>query len=328
MQRSVYQDASGLRSTDLSADEIKSALSTGTGCMWIDFAEEPAEAVEPVLRERFRFHPLAIDDALQESHIPKLDDWGTYTYLNVHSVRLDGGEVNQITSNEVDLFIGPNYLISHQGAQAPSVERVWQMVQRDERIMQRGPAYLLYTLVDELVADVMPIVTALDDRIDEVEDVIFDRPDPGLIETIFDLKRALLRLRRILGPQREVLSRLGRGDSSVIPAPDRIYFRDVYDHLVRQFDMVEALRDLITGALDTYLSVVSNRLNDVMKTLTIITTLFMPLSFLTGFFGMNFFGPAASSPPWTGTGLFVATLTVMVVLPLGMTVWMRRRNWM
>ncbi|MGA9531104.1 MAG: magnesium/cobalt transporter CorA [Anaerolineales bacterium] len=328
MQRSFYRDANGAKAGDLSADGIRNAISAGTGCLWIDFAGEAADSVEPLLRDVFQFHPLAVDDALQETHIPKLDDWGEYTYINLHSVHLDNGEANQVTSREIDLFIGPNFVISYRAGPAPSIERVWQMVERDERILRRGPAFLLYTLTDELVADVMPVVATLDDRIDEVEDVIFDHPGPELIETIFDLKRAILHLRRILGPQREVLSRLARGDSSVVPPADRIYFRDVYDHLVRQFDMVEGLRDLITGALDTYLSVVSNRLNDVMKTLTIITTVFMPLSFLTGFFGMNFFGPAPSSPPWTTTGFLLGTLVVMVALPLAMTVWMRRRKWM
>jgi magnesium transporter len=327
MQRSVYRSSSKELRTGLTTEDIAGVLAAGDGCLWIDIAGETAKSIGPLFRDTFGFHPLAIDDALQESHVPKLDDWGEYTYLNLHGVRLEEGPEIELATQEVDLFVGRSYLISHRHGQIDAVDRVWTMVGRDERTLSRGPAALLYSLADEMVADVMPVIQGMDDRIDAVEDDIFERPTPVLIETIFDLKRALLDLRRILGPQREVLARLSRGDASVIPEGERIYFRDVYDHLVRQYDLVEGLRDLVTGALDTYLSVVSNRLNDVMKTLTVITTLFMPLSFLTGFFGMNFFQARASAPPWTSMGVFVAVIVTMLVVPIGMTWWMRRREW-
>ena len=160
--------------------------------------------------------------------------------------------------------------------------------------------HLLYWLADELVADYMPVVEAVDEAIDQIEDQVFDNPEPSLLEQIFALKRALLHLRRIIAPQREVLNKLARGDYAVIDAEDRVFFRDVYDHLVRLYDIAESLRDLVGSALDTYLSVVNNRMNEVMKTLTVITTLFMPISFLVGFFGMNFFQVTIPLAAWTG----------------------------
>ena len=186
----------------------------------------------------------------------------------------------------------------------------------------------MYRLADEMVADYMPAIEQLDDIIDRIEDQIFDAPTPLLLERLFTLRRALLRLRRVLAPQREVLNKLARGDFEVIEVEHRVFFRDVYDHLVRLYDVVEGLRDLVSSALDTYLSVVNNRMNDVMKTLTIITTLFMPLSFLSGFFGMNFFQPAAPLNAWTGRLAFGLTLATMVILPVGMYLWMRRRAWL
>jgi magnesium transporter len=148
------------------------------------------------------------------------------------------------------------------------------------------------------------------------------------LEQIFGLKRALLTLRRIIGPQREVLNKLGRGDYPVIPAGYNVFFRDVYDHLVRMYDISESLRDLVGGALDTYLSVINNRMNEVMKTLTVITTMFMPVSFLAGFFGMNFFQPSFRIAAWTSHGAFVALMAIMLLLPVGMFLWMRKRAWM
>jgi magnesium transporter len=174
----------------------------------------------------------------------------------------------------------------------------------------------------------MPVVERFDEAIDQVEDQIFSTPTPSLLEQIFALKRALVHLRRIIAPQREVLNKLGRGDYATIHAEDRVYFRDVYDHLVRLHDITESLRELVSGALDTYLSVVSNRMNDVMRTLTVITTLFMPMSFLAGFFGMNFFQATIPFEAWTGRLAFGLMIVAMLLLPLSMFLWIRQRAWM
>jgi magnesium transporter len=138
----------------------------------------------------------------------------------------------------------------------------------------------------------------------------------------------VLSLRRIIGPQREVLNKLARDDYGVIDQHDQVYFRDVYDHLVRLYDITESIRDLVSGTLDTYLSVINNRMNEIMKTLTIITTLFMPISFLTGFFGMNFFEPVARLYGWTSPLAFIITLAILITVPWGMFYYIRHRKWM
>jgi magnesium transporter len=171
----------------------------------------------------------------------------------------------------------------------------------------------------------MPLIEQIDEQIDRIEDQVFDRPHPATLEQIFALKRLLLAMRRILLPQREVLNKLARDDYRMIDPKDRVFFRDIYDHLVRLHDLNESLRDLVSGAMDTYLSVVNNRMNEVMKTLTIITTLFMPITFITGFFGMNFFEPVARLIGWTGEQAFSITLGILLTLPLFMYIWMRRR---
>jgi len=173
----------------------------------------------------------------------------------------------------------------------------------------------------------MLAVEQFDEAIDRIESQVFSNPSSQVLEQLFNLKRGLVYVRRIIAPQREVLNKLARGDYAMIQDEEQDFFRDVYDHLVRLHDITESLRDLAAGALDTYLSVVNNRMNDIMKTLTIITTLFMPISFLTGFFGMNFFQASDSFWGWTQVPAFVAVLIIMILLSTSMLIWVRKRAW-
>ncbi len=327
MIRILYFTSAGEIRADVSVEALPELLRDTDGLLWLDLREESPETCTPIMRDVFGFHPLAIDDALEESHVPKIDDWGQYLYLVLHAVSYHPQD-NNINTLELDIFVGARYLVTHQTTPLKAVDRVWALCQRDERHLRKGAAHLLYKLADELAADYMPVVEDIDVTIDEIEDQVFDNPAPSVLEQIFGLKRALLTLRRIIGPQREVLNKLGRGDYAVIPAGYGVFFRDVYDHLVRLYDISESLRDLVGGALDTYLSVVSNRMNEVMKTLTVITTMFMPISFLAGFFGMNFFQPVFALNAWTERVAFVALLGVMVLLPISMYWWMHKRSWM
>jgi magnesium transporter len=244
-------------------------------------------------------------------------------HLNM-AIENEGGWEMEI--DELDAFLGTNYLVTHHDLPMSFIDEVWNICQRDQRHVAEGADHLLYRLLDQLIAHYMPIVEQVDDAIDQIEDQVFDRPSPDTLERLFALKRVLLAMRRILVPQREVLNKLARDDYKVIDPKDRIFFRDVYDHIVRLHDLNESLRDLVGGALDTYLSVINNRMNEVMKTLTVITTLFMPISFVTGFFGMNFFEPVASLTGWTSRLAFSATLLLFALVPFGMFLWMRRRT--
>lgn len=328
MIRSLYRAPDGKLQVDLTPSEIVTALQTSGGLLWVDFGQEPSDRCEPALREIFGFHPLAIDDALQERHVPKVDDWGEYLYVVLHAIAFDEDKQAGMDTLELDAFLGKEYLVTYQVRSIAAVDRVWSACERDGRRLQRGAARLLYELADELVTDYMPVIERFDEIIDQIEDQVFAGADAGLLQQIFGLKRALLHVRRIITPQREVLSKLARGDFEVIQVQDRVYFRDVYDHLVRLHDIAESLRDLLGGALETYLSAVNNRMNEVVKTLTIITTLFMPLSFVVGFFGMNFFQAVAPLNAWMGNTAFTLTLALLLLTPVVMYVWMRRRAWM
>ena len=327
MLRILYFPAGELMRTDVILTEVPGILAGKTGLLWFDFEDTPAEDDQPILSDVFHFHPLAIDDALQESHVPKLDDWGEYLYIVLHAADYQP-DTNRLETLELDVFLGINYIVTHHEQQIEAIERIWQSSQRDDRHLKQGPDYLLYRITDELVESFMPVVEALDDEIDLAEAIIFDNPGPELVATIFSLKRAVLKLRRIIGPHREVLTKLARDDSAVIDEKAQVYFRDVYDHLVRLHDISESIRDLISGTLDTYLSVVNNRMNDIMKTLTVITTLFMPISFLASFFGMNFFLPGDPESAGLSPLVYTLTLVLMVLAPAGMLAWIRRRRWL
>jgi magnesium transporter len=328
MIRTLYRKADGTIQTDLAPVDFGAALADPRGLLWVDFEGEPPEVCEPILRESFAFHPLAIDDALQETHIPKLDDWGQYLYLALHAVDLDRTSGGNVETRELDIFLGANYLVSHHDSPLVAVTRTWDRCQKDDRLTSGGADRLAYNLTDELVVAYMNVFEDLDDALDHSEGEIFEQPSPETLASIFKIKRSILTLRRTLAPQREVLNKLARDQFPVIDPRERVYFRDVYDHLVRLYDINESMRDQAGGALDTYLSVINNRMNDIMKTLTVITTLFMPISFVVGFFGMNFFGPSASIPGWTSTPVLAITLGVTVLTPLAMVLWVRRRGWM
>jgi magnesium transporter len=312
---------------NIPSKEFPELIQNQQGLLWVDFINEPPEKCRPILEE-FKFHQLAIKDALQETHVPKLDDWGEYLYivLNYMDTQEDG-ETWKTEVDELDVFLGKNYVVTHHDHRVTAVDETWEVCQRDERNLQAGADHLFYRIADNLVAGYMPAVEKIDSAIDQIEDQVFDRPSPRTLERLFALKRILLTMRRILLPQREVLNKLARDDYQVIDPKDRVFFRDIYDHLVRLHDLNESLRDLVGGALDTYLSVINNRMNEVMKTLTIITTLFMPLTFVTGFFGMNFFEPHGTLNGWTSNPVFDVVLAINVLLPIGMYIWMRRRTW-
>ena len=327
MIRSILFTRSGERQ-QIPLEQLESALGKEKAFLWVDIVAESEEVCRPLLQDVFKFHPLSVDDALQETHVPKIDEWDTYLFMVLRTVKMESQDTLEIATPELDIFLGVNYLVTYHDEPVAAVDKIWKLCHQDNRYWSKGAGYLLYHIADEVVSNTMLVTDELDLQIDQIEDEMFVTPQAGTLERIFSVKRVVLRLRRSLLHQREVFNKLSRGDFDLIQKVDRIYFRDVYDHMVRLQEINESSRDLISGALDTYLSVVNNRMNEVMKTLTVITTLFMPLSFLTGFFGMNFFQAAISLEIWTGRLVFGLMLTSIILIPAGMYLWMRRRSWM
>jgi magnesium transporter len=325
----LYVDAGGqvqIR-TDMPPGWRKDSMQKGE-LLWIDLNQaEDTARVEQFLTQQFGFHPLAIDDALNEEHLPKVDDWETYLYIAIQDLTYEA-DTAAVAMPELDLFLGKQYLVTYHLQEVTAVDRVWQLCQRNSRWLQRGADHLVYRLIDEMVNNYTAVLDQLENDILQLENQIFTQPAAPLLGDMTHYKRNVLQIRRVLAPQREVVNKLAREPFLVVGDKDRVYFRDVYDHMVRLTNDSDSVRDLLTGNMELYLSVVNNRMNDVMKTLTIITTLFMPLTFITGFFGMNFFQAVLPSQFWTGPIMLAVALAVMILLPLGMFYWMRHRAWM
>ncbi|MFO0910334.1 MAG: magnesium/cobalt transporter CorA [Isosphaeraceae bacterium] len=329
--RILYRESSGPIHLDWPVERLPEALQDAQGIVWVDLDDRGSSFsadAERILRDLFHFHPLAIEDALKETHVPRVDDWGEYLYIVFHAIEFDR-QSGELKLHELDVFLGSNYLVTYHTEPLPYLEQDRRNIERDPiKRMRHGPDHLLYRFLDMAVAEFLPAIEHLDEAIDEAQEEVFSRPTRETIKKIFHVKRAALRLHRILSPEREVLNRLARDAFDPIAEDHRVYFRDVYDHIVRVHDLTETLRDLISGALDTYLSAISNRTNDIMKALTTFTVMFLPMSFLTGFFGMNFFGETlAFQAPLPRLFLFLSTCTVMALGFVGLGYMARRKGW-
>ena len=267
----------------LERDRIRELLAAGS-FFWLD-VHAPEAADLAILRDEFGFHPLSLEDSWRFGQRPKIDEYDGYVFLVVFGASSDGDEDGLV---EAHCFYSDHYLVTLHRDEAPSISALRERyVKRDEPV--DDPARLMHAVVDGLVDSFFPRLEVIDDRIDQLEDEIFrDAGDPELQE-IFSMKRALVTMRKVVAPQRDLFASIVVGIDSFpgMTDDDQRYFRDVYDHLIRIGDMIDTYRDLLTGAMDVYLSTVSNRLNGVMKQLAIIATVFMPLTFLTGFFGQN-----------------------------------------
>ncbi len=329
--RVVYRKSTGAIELDWPVEQLGQALEDLKGTIWVDIEDIASNnhEVEVLMRTLFHFHPLAIDDALDECHIPKLDDWGCYLYLVFHTIDFDP-ESDNLRLHELDIFLGTNYVVTYHTEPMRVLDDHRRAIERDPgNRLRHGADHLLYHLIDRGVAEYLPAIEHLDEAIDDAQDEVFDAPTRATLQKIFRIKRSALRLNRILAPQRELLNKLARDPFDQVAVENRVYFRDVYDHMVRVHDITEGLRDLITSALDTYLSAISNRTNDIMKTLTLVTVMFLPMSFLAGFFGMNFFGETLvfTSPPLPRGLIFVLTCAVMLATPAFMYRYGKRHGW-
>ena len=307
-------------SHDVTAETVKGLIDSSTR-FWLDLAGMSQATADSMLRDTFGFHPLAVEDAEHFGQRPKLDAYDGYALMVVYGATAGGALV------EVHCFYTETYLVTVHHQPCPELSHL------AERLRQHaGPhadhVMLLYRVVDLLVDGYFPLLSKLDDEIDELEDAILVRPTEQQLGRLFDLKRSLIAMRKVVTPQRDMFARL-LSDQDALPGmtPDaERYFRDLYDHLIRVSDLVDSYRDLLSGALDTHLSTVSNRLNVVMKQLTIIATVFLPLSFLTGFFGQNFGWMVTRLS--SGAVFFGVGIGVQVVVVAALFLLFRQRGWL
>jgi magnesium transporter len=323
--RALQRTSDGSLREGSDVEFVKEALSAADGLLWVDL-HVATESDGAFLDEVFQFHPLTIEDSVTPRVDPaKIDDHGEYIFIVVQALqRYESGE--DLQSSEVDFFLGPNYVVSVHLNEIRAIEAFRDLCRRNERFTSRGPDWLLHGLLDSLVDEYLPIVDAVDDDIDRLEEELLANPRTRILQEILLVKRNALRLRRATTPQREIMSRLSRGEfSSLVSSEAAVYYRDVYDHLVRVEYLVEALRDLADGALQTYLSVVSNRLNEVMKLLTAAATIFLPLTLISGIYGMNF--AENQFPSFSASWGFAAVVATMIVIAVVLLSYFRWRKW-
>jgi magnesium transporter len=290
--------------------------------VWADL-DHPAPEEVRILRDVFQFHELAIEDALAEIHHPKIESYGDYLYLILHGIDFKAQE-HAFRTQDVDFFLSEHYLVTVHPGVSRSIGKVGEVCVRNARVLGEGPVALMHRIIDTMVDNYRPEVEKLQDRIDQLEKEVFQRSRPQLARRILDIKRDVSSLRRIVQPQRDLVGRLARREFPMISEQLSYRFRDVYDHLVQLTDESMFFGDRITSLLDAHLSMVSNQLNSVMKILTVIATIFMPLTFITGLYGMNVELPHFGMGE---TAIFWVLLFLMTGVSLGMLVFFRMRRW-
>lgn len=291
--------------------------------IWVDI-QKPTQEDMQFIEKNFSFHPLAIEDAMTTIQRPKIDRYDNYLFIVLHAALL-AAHKDKATSLELDSFIGENYVVTVHLKPIPSISTTWQRCAKHAEIMSRGAAYLFYFLADALMDNYFPIVEKLGKEIQKAEDNVLKDMNSGVLNKIFDLKETVLILRRILGPQREAMNFIARGGySPIIPKGLSIYFRDISDLLAKINDTLETYRETLTSATTGYMSVTSNKLNEIMKVLTIIATIMMPLTLITGIYGMNFrFMPEIN---WR-YGYF-AIIAIMIIIAGGMLLFFKKKKWL
>jgi magnesium transporter len=272
----------------------------------------------------FNIHPLTQEDIVNTGQRPKVEDFEEYIYLVFKMLKFDE-TTGHITSEQVSLIVGPHYLLSFQEIEGDVFEAVRERIRKGRvHIRKSGPDYLAYALLDAVVDHYFLILEKMGERIEHLEERLHGQPTPEILQAIYDLKRELIYFRKQVWPIREVLSSWQKTESAIIQEANKVFIRDVYDHTIQVIDTIESFRDIISGVMDLYMSTVSNKMNEVMKVLTIMATIFIPLTFVAGIYGMNFKYMPELEWKWS----YPALLILLVVIFSGMMFYFKRKKWL
>jgi magnesium transporter len=295
---------------------------------WLDIEGHDVAMIAD-LGARLGVHPLALEDVINVGQRPKVDDFEESLFIVAeHFFRLEEG--GHLGREQISLVVQRGFVLSVREVQSPLFEPIRRRLRAGKpRIRGGGPGYLAYALLDAVVDTLFPVLETIGERVEQLETSIFEKPTPDDLNALHLLKRELLVIRKTMWPLRDMLNQLVRGDSELFSEETRIYLRDVVDHAALALDIVETYREMVSSLMDLYLSSVSNRMNEVMKVLTIIATIFIPLSFIAGLYGMNF-DPSVSPFNMPELGWYwgyPTALAVMVLVAVGLLAFFRRRRW-
>lgn len=293
------------------------------GTAWVDVYGVHDVALTEALGRHFGLHPLVMEDLLNSSQRPKMEDYDGYLFFILRMLTWREPE-GRIGEEQVALVLGDRWVLSFQERPGDILDPLRERMRSAKgRLRERGPDYLAYAIIDSIVDHYFVVLEHVGERLDAVEEKLIADPRPETIRRLHGLKRELLHLRRSVWPLREVLNALLRDESPLVKAETKVYLRDVYDHTIHVIDTLETYRDIAAGLLDVYLTSLNNRMGEVMKVLTIIATIFIPLTFVAGVYGMNF----EFMPELEWAWAYPAVLSVMLAMGLGMLVYFRRRGW-
>jgi magnesium transporter len=290
--------------------------------VWVDLTSPTSPAEQALLTDVFEFHPMAIEDCLGIRPHPKIDEYPDYLYLITHGLK-SGSTAEAIQPDELDAFLGPRYLVTHHDQESRSVAAVVATVLKAGLPLRRGPVAVLHALLDRQVDGLDEVIDDVEQRIEGLEANVFEHTAETSVTTLLAVKRSILQLRRWMSKQRDVVLRLGRQEFPEIPSGDAMLFRDVYDHLVRINDLLENFREMLTSVQDARLAVTSNRLNQVMKLLTVCTVVLGAATLVAGIYGMNFQHMPELSRPWG----YPLALSFMISIGVTIVLFFRRRGW-
>ncbi len=320
----INYDGSHFEEKELKTIDECFPLKAKPAAIWvnIDGIHQP-DNIENIGKQ-FKIHPLVLEDIMNTGQRPKMEDFDDYLFVVLKMLHYDEEE-NETKTEQVSLILGSNYVISLQENEGDVFDSIRERIRSDRgRIRKMGADYLAYSLIDAIVDNYFTVLEKIGEKIEDIEDELVKNPTPDVLHTIHHLKRELIFLRKSVWPLREVISRLERWESPLIDKSIDIYLRDVYDHTIQVIDALETFRDMLSGMLDIYLSSVSNRMNEVMKVLTIIATIFIPLTLIAGIYGMNFKYMPELDWAWGYPIVYVIMLAIGVV----MLIYFRRKRWL
>jgi len=314
--------ADGRFTSTVDPADISEILPQKEQFVWLDL-QAPQEADIALLRDEFKFHALAIEDATRHHERPKVDSYDGYYFLVFYAISYDERR-NRLSSEAINLFVGSNYLVSVHHDEISAIDETIKRWQKDAEQFGHDAGALLYALLDTITDEYFPVIDRLADRVEGIEEQIFERFSEDALQDVFSLKRDLLSIRRIVAPERDVLNILIRREVPIFDRNAILYLQDVYDHIVRITDSIDTYRDLLSSALDAFLSVQSNRLNQIVKVLTIASIVLMSDALIAGIYGMNFeFMPELH---WTFGYPFA--LGLMVMIGVALVAFFRWRKWL
>ena len=294
---------------------------------WIDLQGQDAPQLE-LLRERFDFHPLPIEDCANLDQRPKLEEYRECLFLVTQGFLCPGEKLSEMTLHEMHSFLGARYLVTVHTGGVPALDKAWKRAAGDPSVIERGVDFMCYLITDGIVDESFPILDLIADELEGLEDVVLTRPTRKDLHRIFEIKHLLVNMRKVLSPQRDVLAMLSKRGDPRVSERTALYFRDVYDHLSRINESIEANRDLLGNALDAYLSAVAQRTNEIMKALTIMSAVFLPLAFIVGFFGQNFENLPFLRHWVQNDALMWLMIVACVATPVSLLAWFWRKHWL